>query len=562
MKPKLIVIFLLLVCLPLVMLAWLGLRLAREEQAGARRRFTELLAGKLKDIDAHIGRFLERRERELLSLTEFESLDPEKIRARVRKNPIVSQIFVLDEKGKLLHPAPAGSLNRGEQEFLRRTRHIWEGGERFASPAEPAQPRSGVGQSRKASSARSSPELSPANKPSGWYGWFHNQGLHLIYWQRNPAGRIIGAELARMRLLADIVSALPSAEEANLPRGRIRLLDAKGKPVYEWGGYEPSRDEKPRLRLPLRRPLNAWGLAYFVPETDHAQALQGSALFNLVTGLAGVGLALVGLAVYFYRENTRQMREAEQRVSFVNQVSHELKTPLTNVRMYAELLERDLPDDAVKSRGHLGVIVSESQRLSRLIANVLTFGQEQRGELRLASGIVDDTIRQVLDHFRPALEAKNVEIVFAAGAGDRVMFDADALEQILGNLFSNVEKYAVAGKWLRVESRQSGDTTSIRVSDRGPGVPVARREDIFRPFVRVSDKLTDGVSGTGIGLSIARELARLHGGDLKLTPPVSGSELRVQGALNAELRTPNSSSEMGARFEVRLRTPREEEKKA
>jgi signal transduction histidine kinase len=115
-----------------------------------------------------------------------------------------------------------------------------------------------------------------------------------------------------------------------------------------------------------------------------------------------------------------------------------------------------------------------------------------------------------------------------------VKLDPDALEQILGNLLGNVEKYAPGSGFVEVTSGSSKSTTRIVVADRGPGIPAGRGEEIFEPFRRLSDKITEGVAGTGLGLSIARELARLHGGDVRLL-----------------------SGEGGARFEVTLETPGE-----
>jgi signal transduction histidine kinase len=113
-----------------------------------------------------------------------------------------------------------------------------------------------------------------------------------------------------------------------------------------------------------------------------------------------------------------------------------------------------------------------------------------------------------------------------------VEFDRDAVEQILGNLFSNVEKYAASGGRMEVTSTQQGTTTSIVVSDRGPGIPKGQEERIFAPFHRLSNKLSDGVAGTGIGLSIARDLARKHGGDLRVVPSAAGASFLL------ELQTP------------------------
>jgi signal transduction histidine kinase len=102
------------------------------------------------------------------------------------------------------------------------------------------------------------------------------------------------------------------------------------------------------------------------------------------------------------------------------------------------------------------------------------------------------------------------------------------VEQILGNLFSNVEKYGASGGWMQVTSRQEGPTTTITVTDRGPGIPRGQEERVFAPFQRLSNRLSDGVTGTGIGLTIARELARRHGGELKVVPVENGACLELQ----------------------------------
>jgi signal transduction histidine kinase len=216
-------------------------------------------------------------------------------------------------------------------------------------------------------------------------------------------------------------------------------------------------------------------------------------------------------------------------VNFVNQVSHELKTPLTNIRLYAELLETEV--DAVfddeqqdgqaegnKARKYLGIITAESQRLSRLIANVLRFGQFQQSQLqlRLQQAVVDEVIQRCIAAFAAALQAKGITVRLDLHASAAVLLDAEALEQILNNLISNAEKYAASGASLQISSTQDADVSSIAVRDFGPGIAARERARIFQPFYRISSKLSDGVTGTGIGLDIARQLARLHGGDLVL----------------------------------------------
>lgn len=520
MKPKLVAILLLIVLVPLILLTWIGIRFAREEQEIVQHRIRQLLLGRLRDTEQLITSLVQERERELLRLTEGVSLSPSDVRELVRRSPIVRQVFVLQPDGERLHPPRGGPLSTSEQEFLQRSSQIWRDRHVFYQQAESTSP------------ARSSmPERRSTPQTHGWYVWYWGDGGNLVFWRRVSSGHVIGVELNRMRLLADIVAVLPETDpiEPRLPHGRVSLVDSQGRMLYHWGGHEPAATESPRVTLSLPGPLSSWRLDYFVSAAEFGKALGSGAFISLVSGLVVVGIALLGLAVYFYRESSREMREAAQRISFVNHVSHELKTPLTNVRMYAELLENRLSDGDEKAAQYLSVITSESQRLSRLIGNVLMFARKQRDKLspHPGPGNIDDTIASALEQFTPSLESKGVEVIFSRGAAAMVEFDADALGQIVYNLFGNVEKYAASGGLMEVTSQQEGEQTTITVADRGPGIPAEQRERIFEPFQRLSDKLTDGVAGTGIGLTIARELARLHDGDLTLMPSEAGACFRV-----------------------------------
>ncbi len=137
---------------------------------------------------------------------------------------------------------------------------------------------------------------------------------------------------------------LPDSDtsDPNLRQGRIALAGGDGVAVYQWGAYEPATGEAPRVRLNLNPPLDSWNLLYFAP-TATASPFGGSMFLNLAAGLGALVLALVGLAAYFYRESTRDMREAAERVSFVNQVSHELKTPLTTSGCMQNCLSKAFP---------------------------------------------------------------------------------------------------------------------------------------------------------------------------------------------------------------------------
>jgi signal transduction histidine kinase len=532
-------IFALIIVLPLAMLAWLGARAVREERDALSRRFAALVEERLRDVDMHIARLVAARERDILELGLSSTGPPEQRRELAAELPTIAQFFVLNGGGDLVYPLERGPLTKSEQAFLRRTEGIWDNHDILFSSTESAPPTPPPSQSKGFSKGgrqmvQMQQSLRVPSLSHGWHPWFWGNGLNLLFWIKEPSGRVVGAELDSVRFVADVIGALPETDPFDMSGTlqRVTLMDSTGDNIYTWGRYEPGSEEEPLASIRLSPPLGAWALEYYGPR-DPLLAGEGMearlGFVSLLGGLAAFGLAMTGLAVYFYRESSRDLREAAQRVTFVNQVSHELKTPLTNIRMYAEMLDGTLDEasegEESKPRRYLNVIVSESQRLSRLIGNILTFSRKHRKALSLhaKTGNIDEVLGEVVRRFGPALQTKAIAASFEGGIDGESEFDQDVVEQIVGNLLSNVEKYAAGGDRVEVSSRREGDEVTVRVSDNGPGIRERDRERVFRPFYRVSNNLTDGVAGTGIGLSIARDLARLHGGDLVL----KGSE---QGA--------------------------------
>lgn len=378
---------------------------------------------------------------------------------------------------------------------------------------------------------------------SGWFNWYWDRGVNLIYWQRRPSGEIVGAALERARWISDLIGQLPDTVNGPSNRNletRVRLVNASGNSVYQWGGFEPDEQALPFCEVPVAFPLESWRLQCFVSTAQLATGTSSSVWLSLVTLLTAVATVLVVCGFLFVRQYALDMREATQQVSFVNQVSHELKTPLTNIRMYAELLEGDLGQlDAEltdKPQQRLNIILSEGQRLSRLIGNVLTFARQKRRTLQLQPREERPChlITQIVDRFRPALQDQHIEIRTHCDDNKRLSIDPDFVEQILGNLISNVEKYAASGGLLDVSAEIDGDLLIIDVRDNGPGIERSKREEVFQPFARVSNNVSYA-AGTGIGLPIARELARLHGGDLILRDSPSGCWFQATVLNQAEI---------------------------
>ncbi|MEZ0385718.1 MAG: sensor histidine kinase, partial [Verrucomicrobium sp.] len=248
----------------------------------------------------------------------------------------------------------------------------------------------------------------------------------------------------------------------------------------------------------------------------------------LVTGLVACLLGALGFTLA--QSQKRSQRLAEQRVSFVNQVSHELGTPLTNMLLNLDLAREAVPLDPEGALRRLKLAEEETRRLVRLTENVLSFSRQERNDLCLSPApcVPDEVVAEVLDHFQAALQRSGVTPECHLQAPHAVTLDRDALAQILSNLLSNVEKYASSGGWFRLETQWQDGWLHLAISDRGPGIPDSETERIFRPFERLANHTSEGVTGAGLGLSISLELARLMGGDLKLTKQTAGAEFALR----------------------------------
>jgi two-component system phosphate regulon sensor histidine kinase PhoR len=218
----------------------------------------------------------------------------------------------------------------------------------------------------------------------------------------------------------------------------------------------------------------------------------------------------------------RSEQEATQKTSFVANVSHEFKTPLTTIRLYSELLEQGRVRDAAQGNEYLRTIGRETQRLARLVNNALDFSRLEQGRKKYAREQVDlaaELGRLLATHAPRVSEAGLVLHSDLPASPVHVTTDRDAIEQIVLNLIDNACKYAAEGGEVTVALRaRRGGGAEVRVGDRGPGVPAEHRERIFEKFHRVDDALTAEKTGAGLGLSIARQLARGLGGELRYAP--------------------------------------------
>jgi signal transduction histidine kinase len=221
----------------------------------------------------------------------------------------------------------------------------------------------------------------------------------------------------------------------------------------------------------------------------------------------------------------------ERRARFASAVTHELRTPLTTFRMYSEMLADDVVTDPTARHEYLQTLRSESDRLARVVENVLAWSRLEEG--RFASRRERHGVASLLSRVAPTLErrlaesAMTLELVVDQDVGEAVVAtDEDAVLQILFNLVDNAAKYARGATDPRVtlRARLDGATVRIAVHDRGPGVPSEHRARIFTPFDRGAVPTSSNeIPGVGLGLALARGLARDLDGDLTLDASSSGA---------------------------------------
>lgn len=362
-------------------------------------------------------------------------------------------------------------------------------------------------------------DLPPALAPSGRRGWVSVElegRRHLLGWvQPDERGDVRGVELDGAAWVSRLEGVLP----AELGGGEGYALRDERQQVVHQSGWVP-RDGAPVVRVPLAGTLlQGWEVVAFVEPPVYGSA-SGAAFFwvgvLLVAILAAAILAGGSLLLWQAR---RSEREAEQKTSFVANVSHEFKTPLTTIRLYAELLEQGRVRDAAQGGEYLRTIGRETQRLARLVNNALDFSRLEQGRKKFARDRVDlsAVLKHLLAAHAPRIEEAGLRVETVLPEKQLIReTDRDAIEQIVLNLLDNACKYAAGGGEVQVTLavRPAGGV-EIRVRDRGPGVPAGHRERIFEKFHRVEDALTAEKSGAGLGLSIARQLARGLGGELR-----------------------------------------------
>jgi signal transduction histidine kinase len=228
------------------------------------------------------------------------------------------------------------------------------------------------------------------------------------------------------------------------------------------------------------------------------------------------GLTIL-LAVAVILNLMRERELVRARRDFVASVSHDLRTPLAQIRMFSETLMLRRERDEEERLRWIGVIGREARRLGDLVENILLFSHTEAARLRLEPERTDlgELVEDVVEAYVPIAAAQRMRLLADAPSRINVMVDPRATRQVVVNLLDNALKYGPEGQTITVEVEREGDQAFLAVSDQGPGIPEKDRERVWGRFVRLGRErgtARSSTSGSGIGLSVVRTLVEGHGG--------------------------------------------------
>lgn len=541
---RLIITWLLLL-IPTLMLGIGALYLLRGEEArlvsSARATASDRIAAIAGNLDLAIAEVKEGliETLQLLPHDDF-ARQTDLLEEWKRSNPLIRNVFIWEEGRGLRYPDPEKPSSDEEAGFTRRYLPLFADPSAWQEPPPDQGTAAGAGAARVSSlqlerqelrqlakqaplaaeSAADSATVATTSGTSGWRPWFADNRLHLLGWyQWQGSPQRVGVEIEMMALLSRLLGSFPGAT----PYGEsYALIDDNGAVFHQVGPLEISATS-PTLATVAVVGLPHWAVTAY--SATEAGVTGGSFLLisSLLVGTFVVAILLGGSLLLWQAH--RNQRDARQKTSFVSNVSHELKTPLTTIRMYAELLGEQRIDDPDKQQRYLQTIIRESQRLTRLVNNVLDFSRLEQGRKEFSTEAIDLALllHQQLDSQLLRIEEAGMQLVrqFAVDSAP-IESDRDALEQIVLNLLDNAIKYAANGGSLTVALLRNNHRWLVRVQDKGPGIPAAHRQQIFAKFHRVDASLTARQQGCGLGLSIARQLAEGLGGTLAFCPNDGG----------------------------------------
>jgi two-component system phosphate regulon sensor histidine kinase PhoR len=317
---------------------------------------------------------------------------------------------------------------------------------------------------------------------------------------------------------------------------RVAILDESWNLIA--GAHLSVPEARPGVRLfyegPFGKALYRWRIQMVPQNAEEFQAQRERTkgvrrvLIGLATGIIVVGLALVWLAILTERRASRMKSD------FIANVSHELKTPLSLIRMFGEMVATGRHKGEETAREYGGIITRESDRLSHLIDNVLDFSRIERGKssYHFAEGDLAEVVERALDVCRHRLEREKMTLVVEIEPDlPLVRMDENEMTLVVLNLVDNAIKHAAEGGKVVVRVARAPGFVTLAVRDFGPGITSEDRGRVFERFYRAQRTREKNVRGSGIGLALVKHIALAHGGRVVVQSPVTDSPEPGPGAV-------------------------------
>jgi two-component system phosphate regulon sensor histidine kinase PhoR len=344
---------------------------------------------------------------------------------------------------------------------------------------------------------------------------FEGRSVLIAYAAKKTAGGDAYYVAAKLDLTLIAKDWIPDEMDVVAGNRRVVILDEVARSVYG----DPQPPTPFQYEASFGKTLYAWRIQITPRNVDELRAqaeterLLGVLLVPVSTVIIALGLGVVWLSV------RAEQRASQMKSDFIANVSHELKTPLSLIRMFGELLATGRHKGEAMTREYGGIITRESERLAHLIDNVLDFARLERGKASysFAEGRLEEVVERALDVFRHRLEKEKLRLkTEIEPLLPPVRMDEDAMTLVLLNLVDNAVKYAGDGGEVQVKLRRAPGAVALSVSDRGSGIAPDEQRRIFERFYRAPAARARNVRGSGIGLALVKHIAEAHGGRVEV----------------------------------------------
>jgi signal transduction histidine kinase len=284
------------------------------------------------------------------------------------------------------------------------------------------------------------------------------------------------------------------------------------------------------LETNFDRPFSSWQAGIGLKNTNLDDFARNSFLQSAGVSFLVLVFLLCGVALTI-RATDREARLAQAKSNFVANVSHELKTPLSLISLFSEILELGRVKKEEKKIEYYRIIRHESLRLNKMIDNILDFSKIEAGRKKydFADGDMAEVIENVLSSYRYQIINSGFDIQTNIQPDlPPVLIDRDAMAQAISNLLDNAIKYSGEVKQLSITTEMHGTDLSIEIADHGIGIPRAEHAKIFEKFYRVGNGLVHDVKGSGLGLSLVKHIIEAHQGTISVESEVGrGSRFTI-----------------------------------